>query len=148
MQLIIAEKPKVAEKIAQALAEGPVLREKGKGQASYFIVRRKGVEIAIAPAVGHIYGLAEKNKTGYTYPVFEIEWKPAYEADKDSDYTKGYVQTLEMLGKKADEVIVACDYDIEGSLIGYNALRYACKKTEKEGRRMKFSALTDRKSVV
>ncbi|MFH1094667.1 MAG: DNA topoisomerase I [Candidatus Micrarchaeota archaeon] len=142
MQLIIAEKPKVAEKIAQALAEGPVLKEKGKGQASYFIVRRKGIEIAIAPAVGHIYGLAEKNKTGYTYPVFDIEWKPAYEAEKEADYTKGYVQTLEMLGKKADEVVVACDYDIEGSLIGYNALRYACRKEAKDGRRMKFSALT------
>ncbi len=142
MQLIIAEKPKVAEKIAQALAEGPVLREKGKGQASYFIIRRHGMEIAITPAVGHIYSLAEKNKTGYTYPVFDIEWKPAYEADKESDYTKGYVQTLEMLGKKADEVVVACDYDIEGSLIGYNALRYACKKKDEQGRRMKFSALT------
>ncbi len=142
MQLIIAEKPKVAEKIAQALAEGPVLREKGRGQASYFVVRRHGIEIAIAPAVGHIYGLAEKNKTGYTYPVFEIEWRPAYEAEKGAEYTKGYIQTLEMLGKKADEVIVACDYDIEGSLIGYNALRYACKKTEQQGRRMKFSALT------
>ncbi len=142
MQLIIAEKPKVAEKMAQSLAEGPVLREKGKGQASYFIIRRHGIEIAIAPAVGHIYGLAEKNKTGYNYPVFDVEWKPAYEAEKDADYTKGYVQTLEMLGKKADEVIVACDYDIEGSLIGYNALRYACHKTEEQGRRMKFSALT------
>ncbi|VVB56513.1 Reverse gyrase 1 [uncultured archaeon] len=142
MQLIIAEKPKVAEKIAQALAEGPVLREKGRGQASYFIIRRHGQEIAITPAVGHIYGLAEKNKTGYTYPVFDIEWKPAYEAEKEADYTKGYVQTLEMLGKKADEVIVACDYDIEGSLIGYNALRYACKKKDEQGRRMKFSALT------
>lgn len=142
MQLIIAEKPKVAEKMAQSLAEGPVLREKGKGQASYFIIRRHGIEIAIAPAVGHIYGLAEKNKTGYTYPVFEVEWLPAYEAEKNADYTKGYVQTLEMLGKKADEVIVACDYDIEGSLIGYNALRYACHKTEKDGKRMKFSALT------
>ncbi len=142
MQLIITEKPKVAEKMAMSLAEGPVLREKGKGQASYFIIRRHGIEIAIAPAVGHIYGLAEKNKKGYTYPVFDIEWKPSYEADKGSDYTKGYVQTLEMLGKKADEVVVACDYDIEGSLIGYNALRYACKKGEKDAKRMKFSALT------
>ncbi|MDE1798660.1 MAG: DNA topoisomerase I, partial [Candidatus Micrarchaeota archaeon] len=47
---------------------------------------------------------------------------------------------LEMLADGADEVIVACDYDIEGSLIGYNALRYACRK--KDGKRMKFSALT------
>ncbi|MFA6907803.1 MAG: DNA topoisomerase I, partial [Candidatus Micrarchaeia archaeon] len=44
------------------------------------------------------------------------------------------------LAPGADEYICACDYDVEGSLIGYNALRFACG-TE-VGSRMKFSALT------
>ncbi len=139
MQLIITEKPKVAEKMAYALADGPVEKKKGKGQVSYYLVHRKGEDIAISPAVGHIYSLAEKTKTS-GYPSFDIGWRPAYEVEKDSGYTEGYIKTLEMLADKADEVIVACDYDIEGSLIGYNALRFACGK--KDGKRMKFSALT------
>jgi DNA topoisomerase-1 len=119
-----------------------VAKKKGKGQSYYFLIKRKGVDIAVAPAVGHIYGLAEKNKSGYNYPVFDVEWKPAYEIEKEAEYTKGYIETLKELGKKADEIIIACDYDIEGSLIGYNALKYACAKNEADGRRMKFSALT------
>ena len=35
-----------------------------------------------------------------------------------------------------------CDYDIEGSLIGYTILKYACGGVEKRAQRMKFSTLT------
>lgn len=139
MKLIITEKPKVAQKMAEALADSKVIRQKGKGQASYFEFTKNGEQIFVAPAVGHLYTLEEKQKTN-TYPTFEIEWRPSYEVSKGSEYTKGYVKTIEMLAKKADEIIVACDFDIEGSLIGYNALRYAGKRDV--GSRMKFSALT------
>ncbi|PIT84660.1 DNA topoisomerase I [Candidatus Micrarchaeota archaeon CG10_big_fil_rev_8_21_14_0_10_45_29] len=139
MKLIISEKPKVAQKIAEALADGKVERKKGKGQAYYFEFERNGERVAVSPAVGHIYSLEEKTKSN-TYPSFEIEWRPAYETSKDADYTKGYIQTIEMLSKDADEIIIACDYDVEGSLIGYNALRYAAHRDV--GTRMKFSALT------
>ena len=38
----------------------------------------------------------------------------------------------------------ACDYDIEGTLIGYNALKYACgEKSLDNAVRMKFSTLTE-----
>ena len=138
MQLIICEKPKVAEKIAFALADGQVKRESSHG-ISYYLITRKGVEISIASAVGHVYSLDEEKKTT-GFPVFDIKWKPAYEVDKDSGYTRAYVKVIEDLAKGADEVIAACDYDIEGSLIGYNAIRFAARK--KDGKRMKFSALT------
>ncbi|HQT45048.1 MAG TPA: DNA topoisomerase, partial [Candidatus Micrarchaeota archaeon] len=138
MQLIICEKPKVAEKIAFALADGQVKRESSHG-ISYYLITRKGVEISIASAVGHVYSLDEEKKTT-GFPVFDIKWKPAYEVDKDSGYTRAYVKVIEDLAKSADELISACDYDIEGSLIGYNAIRFAGKK--KDGKRMKFSALT------
>ncbi|MFH1306148.1 MAG: DNA topoisomerase I [Candidatus Micrarchaeota archaeon] len=139
MKLIIAEKPKVAQKIAEALADGEAQRKKGKGQAYYFLFTRNAEEIAVAPAVGHLYSLTEKQKSS-SYPTFEIEWRPAFEIEKGHEYTKGYVDTIEMLAKDADEIIVACDYDIEGSLIGFNAMRYAGHR--ETGSRMKFSALT------
>jgi DNA topoisomerase-1 len=37
----------------------------------------------------------------------------------------------------------ACDYDIEGSIIGYSILKYACGGKEKTAKRMKYSTLTD-----
>jgi DNA topoisomerase-1 len=137
MELIVAEKPKVAEKIAAAI--GTEIRQKRVGQVSYYEGEHDGTEFVVAPAVGHLYGLAEKKKTN-SYPVFDIEWVPSYEESKGSDYTKKYLDVLQKLGKKADVFVSACDYDIEGSTIAYNIFRFATPI--KDGRRMKFSALT------
>src|SRR3989338_1867401 len=139
MQLIICEKPKVAQKVAAALSGGKYEQKRQSG-VSYFLLERAGRKIAVAPAVGHVYSLMqEKGERGY--PVFGIKWVPAYEVDKGADYTKGYVESIEALAKKADEFVCACDYDIEGSLIGFNVIRFACKS--EKGKRMKFSALTE-----
>jgi DNA topoisomerase-1 len=137
MELIVAEKPRVAEKIAHAI--GDKVEKKGHNGVSYYETTRNGEEIVIAPAVGHVYTLVEKERTR-TYPVFDIEWVPSYTASKASAYTKGYVELLQKLGTKADVFVSACDYDIEGSTIAYNVFRFAT--TIREGRRMKFSALT------
>jgi len=137
MELIVAEKPRVAEKIA--LAIGEKVEKKAHNGVSYYRTLHKGTEIAVAPAVGHVYTLVEKQKSR-DYPVFDIEWVPAYEASKDAAYTKGYVHLLQKLGTKAKTFISACDYDIEGSTIAYNVFRYAT--TIRDGQRMKFSALT------
>lgn len=139
MELIVAEKPKVTQKIATAI--GGKIERKTVGNVSYYEVEKDGKEIVIAPAVGHIYTLAEKNK-GRGYPVFDIEWVPAYKATKGAAFTKPYLTLLEKLGKKADSFVSACDYDIEGTLISYNVFRFATKI--KDGRRMKFSALTSK----
>ena len=140
MKLIIAEKPKVAEKIAYALAEEKKpLKHKGYGQANYYEIERNGQKILVAAAVGHLYSLDEKKKST-SYPVFDIEWYPAYKVSKKSNYTKDYIKTIEELAKKATEVIIACDYDVEGSLIGYNVLRFGSRRSD--GKRMKFSSLT------
>ena len=138
MKLIICEKPKVAEKIASALAD-TVVERKVANSIAYYTTEHKGEQITVVPAVGHIYSLHEKTKSS-GYPVFDIEWAPAYEVEKEAEYTRGYVKNIAELAKKADELIAACDYDIEGSLIGYNAIRFAAKA--KTGKRMKFSALT------
>ncbi|MGV8176743.1 MAG: DNA topoisomerase I [Candidatus Bilamarchaeaceae archaeon] len=134
MELIVAEKPKVAEKIAFSLGKSV---KKAKGGVSYYEV--DGGEKVVASAVGHVFTLTEKKKTN-NYPVFDIEWVPAYKVSKGADFTKKYVDLLESLSKKADSFVSACDYDIEGSLIAYNVYKYVYGK--KEAKRMKFSTVT------
>lgn len=133
MILIIAEKPKVAGRIAAAIGNAKFVR---MGRAGYYTI---GEEIVVAPAVGHVFTLAEK-KRSFDYPVFDIEWVPSYKVAKSAYYTKDYISILEKLGEKANEVVVACDYDIEGTLIGYNVYRFAIGN--KPVKRMKFSTLT------
>ncbi len=138
--LIIAEKPNVARKIAYALAEGKPVR-KTIGKVSYYEFTRDGKKVIVAPAVGHLFSLAPKVKT-YGYPIFDIEWVPVYVAEKGKSYAKDYIKALATLARKADEFIVACDYDTEGEVIGYTALKYACGVDPSKAKRMKFSALT------
>ena len=137
MELVVAEKPKVAQKIAAAIGDN--VKRLSAGKVSYYEVERAGKKIVIAPAVGHIYTLAEKKKS-WNYPVFDIEWVPAYATSKSAAFTKPYLQLIQKLGKKADTFVSACDYDIEGSTIAYNVFRFATKI--KQGNRMKFSAVT------
>lgn len=140
-ELIVAEKPRVGQKIASALADGNPQKKK-KGKVSYYILNRGEKKIVVAPAVGHIYTLKEKSGTS-GYPIFDVEWVPAFKANKSSAFTKQYVNVLKMLAKGADSYVSACDYDIEGELIGYNALKFTCGPDSLDkARRMKFSTLT------
>jgi len=139
VELIITEKPSSAKKIAEALAEGKATIKKNK-QTSYFELTHNKKKILITSAVGHLYGLVEANKKGWDYPVFDIEWRESYKSSKDLKYVKNYIDTIIMLTKQADEFTIACDYDVEGEVIGLNIIRFACKK--KDGNRMKFSTLT------
>ena len=75
--------------------------------------------------------------------LFDVEWVPLSETDKSKKYVKNYIDTIKKFSKDADRFIHACDYDTEGTLIGYNALRYICGKDSiDKSFRMKFSALT------
>ena len=137
--LIITEKPSSAVKIAQALAEGKA-EKKIVNKIAYYELHHKGKHILVGCAVGHLYNLHEKNKKGWTYPVYDTEWLPSYEITKSAAFTKKYIDVLTKLALQSTEFYVATDYDLEGSLIGYNIIRFICKK--KDGRRMKFSTLT------
>ena len=138
-ELIITEKPNAASKIAEALAEGKPIKENMEGVPYYKVTRGKR-DIVVACAVGHLYGLEEKEKKGWTFPVFDIEWKPAADISKKSGFSKKYLNVIKKLAKEADEFTVATDYDQEGSVIGKNIITLACKK--KDANRMKFSTLT------
>ncbi len=139
MKLVICEKPKVAEKIAYALGRGSAVKKNLYG-VPYYEVERDSEKLVVASAVGHLYTLRQKTG-GREYPVFDIEWAPTYEVEKGADYSKKYLETIEKLAPGADEYVCACDFDVEGSLIGYNVIRFL--GDEKLGSRMKFSALTE-----
>lgn len=137
--LIISEKPSAAKRIASALAENKTQTVLKHG-VKYYKLERGGKRIIVVPAVGHLFVLDEVRKSvKWKYPVFDVEWKPVF-LKKTSAWAKKYYQTIKELSKNADEFISACDYDIEGSTIAYNILRFICGV--KNGKRMKFSTLT------
>jgi len=143
-ELIIAEKPNAALKIAEALADKKTVK-KSVGKISYYELEHKGKRIVVGCAVGHLFTIAEKDKKAWTYPIFNYEWKASYLANKDAKYTKAYVDNLKNLAKDADEITVATDYDLEGSTIGWNIVKYICNR--KDAKRMKFSTLTKEELV-
>jgi len=133
--LIITEKPQAANKIASALGSAKKTTDNG---VSYYEVTRDSKKIIVASAVGHLLNLTYvKGQRGW--PIFKIEWAPSYEK-KSSAFTKKYYNLLKKLAKRAKEIIIATDYDIEGEVIGWNVLRFICKK--ENAKRMKFSTLT------
>ncbi|MEM4246957.1 MAG: DNA topoisomerase I [Candidatus Woesearchaeota archaeon] len=138
-ELIITEKPNAAKKLAEALADGKPVKENYKG-VPFYKVTHGNKDIVVGCAVGHLFGLAEKEKHGFHYPVFDIEWVPVYEIQKSADFSKKYADVLKRLVKGADSFTVACDYDVEGEVIGLNVIRYICHRND--ARRMKFSTLT------
>ncbi len=138
-ELIITEKPAAAKKIAEALTNGKLIKESYQGVPYYRLTHGKK-DIVVACAVGHLYGLAEKEKKGLVFPIFEIEWRPVSETVKSSGFTKKYLNAVKKLAKGADSFTVACDYDQEGEVIGLNGIRYICGQID--AYRMKFSTLT------
>jgi len=137
-ELIITEKPSAAKKIAEALSDKSPEKRR-KNTVNYFEITRGTKKILVVSAVGHLFTVAEKKKK-FTYPSFEIDWKASYLDNKDSAYTKNYAEVIRDLAKTANSFIVACDYDVEGEVIGLNVIRFLCN--QKDAKRMKFSTLT------
>ncbi len=136
----MSEKPSAAKKIAEALADKSPVKKVYMRKIPYYELKHGGKEIIVVCAVGHLYTVAEMNKKGWTYPVFSVEWKPSFEVNKGSAFTKPYLSLIKKMCKGADDIVVACDYDVEGEVIGFNIVRFACGK--KDAKRMKFSTTT------
>ncbi len=135
--LIISEKPNSAKRIAQALSEKA--EKISDGNVSFYELVYKGEKIRVASAVGHLFTLQDKSG-GWTYPAFNVEWTPSYQASESSRFTKAYFDMLQKLAKNATMFINGCDLDREGELIFRNVLRFICGK--EDGKRMRFSTLT------
>jgi DNA topoisomerase-1 len=140
-QLIITEKPSAAKKIAEALADGKPIK-KTDGKVTYWEVTHDKHDLVIAPAVGHLYTITETEKKGWTYPIFDVKWVEVAEADKNAEHTKAFIKTLKKLAKNAASFVLATDYDIEGDVIGFNVLKFACNNKQDVAKRMKYSTLT------
>ncbi len=141
--LIISEKPNAASAIARALADGAI-KKVAYGGAYWFELKRGNQEISVVPAVGHLFGLKQVGG-GSNYPALEVEWRPVWEVNKNSAYAKKYFDNIKRLSKLVTDFVVATDFDVEGSLIGYNILRFICGK--EKATRMKFSTLTKEELV-
>jgi DNA topoisomerase I len=139
-EVIICEKPKASEKISSALSKNSV--KKTYKKVPYYQFEDNGKKTTVLAAVGHLYSLAPTSPK--QKKIFDLEWVPLYGKDKSKRYVKNYIDAIKKFSKDADKFIHACDYDIEGTLIGFNALKYACGDDSVDKIvRMKFSTLTD-----
>ena len=146
-KLIIAEKPSVASRLALSLGDGQPKRGYSKEGVSYYEVSKDGDSLFIVAAVGHLFTIRQKVQSR-ELPVFDIEWVASYKASESSSFTKKYLDTIAETGKRCAEYINACDYDIEGTVIGTNIIRYVARGDVNAAldpgtvRRMKFSTTT------
>ncbi len=139
--LIITEKPDAANRIAAALdfnGNGKRTVERG---VPYYRACRDG-DLVVVPALGHLYTVASMTKGQRDYPVFDYQWVPRHVAERKASRVRVWLEVIAKLAEDAEEFVDACDFDIEGSLIGYCILKYACGGREQTAKRMKYSTLT------
>ena len=120
--LIVAEKPSVALRVALALGDGRPLRKSIAG-VGYFEIYKEGNTLYVVAAAGHLFTLAQKGPNK-ALPIFDVEWVASYKSNKEAYFTKRYLDTIKEVGKNCDSFINACDYDIEGTVIGTNIIKY------------------------
>lgn len=137
--IIITEKPDAARRIADALSNGKKETKEENG-VNWYKFKKDGKLFIVTCAVGHLFVLDTiKNRGGWTYPTFDVQWIPTH-SKKGHEFSQKYFEVVEKLVKLGKDFIIATDYDTEGSVIGFNILRFLCNK--KNAKRMKFSTLT------
>ncbi len=145
--LIIAEKPSVALRIASAIGGNKTSQKKTKDKVSYYEIEEGKNSVYVVAAVGHLFTIKQKEKnTGY--PVLDVEWAPSYSVGKLSGYTKKYLDCITSVAKGCSFFINACDYDIEGTVIGTNIIKFINNgRLDATSKRMKFSTTTTKDLV-
>ncbi len=139
--LVITEKPDAANRIANALdVSGKAKRVVEQG-VPYYFARRNG-DIVVVPALGHLYTVAGIKHGKAHYPVFDYQWVPRHHAERGASKIKVLLKVISKLAEKAEKFIDACDFDIEGSIVGYCILKYACGNKQDIAQRMKYSTLS------
>ncbi len=140
LTFVITEKPNAAQRIAVALDKLHNPRRMNKNGVPYYEAQRDS-RILIVPALGHLYSIAP-SKNERNQPLLNYKWVPRYQAEKQSSRFRIWLQTISELAKGANCFIDACDFDIEGSIIGFCILKYACGGKETYAKRMRYSSLT------
>jgi len=141
--LVVTEKPDAALHVAEALGGTSNPRKLIVGGVPFFEVFDNEERIVVCSALGHLYAVAAEEERSQ-YPVWNFSWKPKHLVERGQIRQEKWIRAISEVAKHADRFVNACDYDLEGSLIGYTILKYACNGAEKKARRMKFSTLTSR----
>jgi len=137
MELIITEKDNAARRIAEILSEGSASAERRNGVNVY----RWG-DTRVVGLSGHVVGV--------DFPSEYSDWRDVEPAELiHADVTKeptqeNIVTTLQQLSKRADEAVIATDYDREGELIGKEAYELIREETDIPVTRVRFSSITER----
>lgn len=145
-KLIVAEKPSVALRLASALSNNSARRNVLNG-VSYYEINDGTDTLYVVAAVGHIFTIGQKERES-GFPVFNVHWIESYKMNKNSYYTKKYLDVIGIVGKKCGFFINACDYDLEGTVIGTNIIKFLIngdvnREIGKENvKRMRFSTTT------
>ncbi|HUK29153.1 MAG TPA: DNA topoisomerase I [Candidatus Acidoferrales bacterium] len=143
--LIITEKPDAAFHVAEALCEEDPPEPFTVNGVPFFNVSRTNERILVCSALGHLYAVAARNSQSRAqYPVWDYYWAPKHIVERGKKRLERWIQAIEKVSKEATRFVNACDYDVEGSLIGYTILKYACHGADDHAQRMKFSTLTAR----
>jgi len=131
---VIAEKPKAASRIAQALGQATLCRI---GGIPVYYVRFNGQLLVIVSSAGHMFGPTTAVEG---LPVTELKWEPLWSFERRSKHLRPYYEVLAKTLPGALTYISACDYDLEGSTICYKIIE--AFGDLKRARRAKFSSLT------
>lgn len=141
--MVISEKMEAAARIATALDDDGKPRRLKEGGVTYFEAERRGERIFVVSAVGHLYNVTSERKGSFYYPVFNVVWKPVFEINKAAKHLEKWIQVFSKIAGGASKLVSGTDFDVEGELIGYTILKYACSGRIGEAKRMVFSTLTE-----
>src|SRR6266581_382200 len=143
--LIVCEKPDAAQRVARALDEENLPRKLESQGVPYFECHTKQGQLIVCSALGHLYGVDSKGRSSRrSYPVWDYHWTARHLFDRASTRLARWVQVIGSIAANAERYINACDYDLEGSVIGHTILQYACNGAHTKALRMKFSTMTER----
>lgn len=143
--LIVCEKPDAALHVAEALDEKGRPKKVDRNGVPYFELSHGKDTIVVCSALGHLYQVDSRDSVPRKhYPVWDFAWKPKHMVERGQKKQEQWLKTIGDLARDADTFINACDFDIEGSLIGYMVLKYACNGADSSAKRMKFSTLTEK----
>ncbi len=123
LKLVVSEKNIAARRIAEILAVGKPTTDKVYTTPVYRF-RRDGEDWVSIGLKGHIMGVEfPETYQGVELKKWKLEQLPALVKAPvlKVPYEKGIIQSLKSLAKKADDVIIATDFDREGELIGKDA---------------------------
>jgi len=138
--LLICEKDNAARRIASILSNGKHKASK-INRTSVYDFEKDGESYTVVGLRGHVVNPdypQEFNNWNKVTPRSLIKVTPVKKITQ-----KAIVDVLVKLGREADRVIVATDYDREGELIGVEALEIVRKNNpDFEIKRSRFSSLT------